>query len=51
MQYGELHLKSASGLNEVYCFSNPEFPRLFQKTLSDDVDALRTADSLLNEFS
>lgn len=51
VQYAELHFKSGSGLNEVYCFSNVEYSMLFQKALSDYIDALKTANSLFDEFN
>jgi hypothetical protein len=43
--YGEIHMKSSSGLNEVYCFSNAEVAMLFYKALSDYTEAIRKSQS------
>jgi len=48
--YGKLSIRSESGLNEVYCFSNPEYTRLFWKALHDYCDSLKKANSLLKQF-
>ncbi|PZR26446.1 MAG: hypothetical protein DI535_14340 [Citrobacter freundii] len=39
--YGKISISSAEGLNEVYCFSNPEYTRLFCKALRDYCDSLK----------
>jgi len=48
--YGELQFASASGLNEVFCFSNCESTLLFGKALHDYVDAIKKASSILEGF-
>jgi len=48
--YGKISIRSESGLNEVYCFSNPEYTRLFWKALYDYCDSLQKANSLLKQF-
>lgn len=48
--YGQISICSALGLNEVYCFSNPEYTRLFWKALYDYCDSLKTASNLLKQF-
>lgn len=40
VRYGELHLKSKSGLNEVYMTSNPESAHAFKKMFDDYKEAL-----------
>jgi hypothetical protein len=44
--YGEIHMKSSSGLNEVYCFSNSELAMLFQKALSDYTEAIQKSKAM-----
>jgi hypothetical protein len=51
IMYGELHFKSITGLNEVYCFSNYELALLFYKALIDYLQTLQNADSLLKAFN
>lgn len=46
--YGEIHMKSSSGLNEVYCFSNIELASLFYKSLTNYIDAIQKSQALLN---
>lgn len=48
--YGQIHMKSSSGLNEVYCFSNVELTMLFHKALSDYTDAIKQSQDLINQF-
>lgn len=48
--YGEIHLKSSSGLNEVYCFSNTELTNLFFIALTEYIDAIQKSQALINEF-
>jgi hypothetical protein len=43
--YGQIHMASSSGLNEVYCFSNAEAAMLFHKALSDYTDAIYKSQS------
>jgi hypothetical protein len=48
--YGKLQFTSASGLNEVFCFSNCESTLLFGKALGDYIDAIKKANSMLARF-
>lgn len=49
--YGELHFKSETGLNEIYCFSNLEYTQLFYKAFFDYVDSIKKASALFKEFN
>ncbi|MGK4476240.1 hypothetical protein [Aeromonas molluscorum] len=44
VRYGELHLKSKSGLNEVYMFSKPESAMTFKKLFDEYKSALMKDD-------
>jgi hypothetical protein len=48
--YGQIHIKSLSGLNEVYCFSNTELTSLFYQALTDYIDVIQKSQTILNEF-
>lgn len=50
VEYGEIHLTSLSGLNEIYCFSNPDLALLFHKALFDYTEAIQKSQSILNAF-
>jgi hypothetical protein len=49
--YGELHFKSKTGLNEIYCFSNLESAQLFYKAFFDYIDSIKKANALFKEFN
>ncbi|SDD58406.1 hypothetical protein [Niabella drilacis] len=50
VEYGQLRIQSATGVNELYCFSNKEYTSLFYKSVYDYMDSLKTAKKLLENF-
>lgn len=40
VQYAEIHFTSATGLNERFCFSNPERAHLFHRALNNYIEVL-----------
>jgi hypothetical protein len=49
-EYGEISIRSSTGVNELYCFSNREYTDLFYKSIHDYADSLKLAKELLNSF-
>lgn len=50
VEYGEVFLKSISGLLEGYYFSNADYAKLFCKAVTDYSDALKQSKALLKQF-
>lgn len=48
--YGEISIRSASGVNELYSFSNNEYAALFYQAMYDYIDSLTTAKKMLAGF-
>lgn len=50
VEYGEISIRTNSGINELYSFSNNDYAALFYKAMYDYIDSLSTAKKMLAGF-